>query len=247
MDFQLQVVEGVFLKRYKRFFADVRLGKETVVAHVPNTGSLKTALAPESPCLCTVNDDPKRKLKYTLQMVKPGSSWVGVNTSLSNQLVWEAWQNRLFSHWHGYDGCQKEIKINRESRLDLVLWKCTDEFPSEHRWTEKDFKRCRLHFVEVKNVTLLRDGQAQFPDAVTERGQKHLRELAKLIDKGHSAEIVFTIQRQDATNFGPADDIDPSYGELLRWAHSKGLVITPLVCDLSPKGVRPSGVLPLML
>src|SRR5690606_25760742 len=135
--------------------------------------------------------------------------------------------------WSHFDEVKPEYKISKETRRDFALFK-TD--------------LSKTHYIEVKNVTLADGVTAQFPDAVTERGQKHLRELMSLIDQGHSAEIVFTIQRNDCTVFSPADHIDPEYGRLLREAHAKGLVISPIVVDLHPEGVELSDRrLPVML
>jgi sugar fermentation stimulation protein A len=219
--------EGIFLKRYKRFFADIEWKGQVITAHVANTGSLKTCAEPNSPCLFTVNDDPKRKLKYSLEMIQaPSGSWVGINTSLPNQLVKQALAEKMLSHWREWDEVHPEFKINAETRLDFRLRKIN---PEKH------------HYIEVKNVTLMRDGQAQFPDSVTTRGQKHLLEMMALIEKGHSAELVFVIQREDCQTFSPADDIDPTYGKLLRQAVNAGLRVTALTASLSRDGVKLSG------
>lgn len=225
MEFKKPLQEGIFLKRYKRFFADIQWKGEVITAHVANTGSLKTCSEPNSPCLFTVHDDPKRKLKFSLEMIKASSgSWVGVNTSVPNSLVKKALTEKMLSHWENWDIVHPEYKINDETRLDFRLSKNESH-----------------HYIEVKNVTLAKSGQAQFPDAVTTRGQKHLRELMALMKDGHSAEIVFVVQREDCQEFSPADDIDPDYGQLLREAVKKGLKVTALATKLSPEGVRLSG------
>lgn len=226
MKFTHKLQEGVFLKRYKRFFADIEWGGQTIVAHVPNTGSLKSVNVPGQHCLFSEAADPERKLKYTLQMIKsPYGSWVGVNTSIPNVIVKEMLEHQVghnkelgtYSHWADFDEILPEYKINNETRLDFALKK-----KSSDKW----------HFIEVKNVTYEENGVAYFPDAVTERGQKHLRELMALMKKGHSAEIVFTVQRSDCGSFAPADEIDPEYGRLLREAYHQGLRITPVVVEL---------------
>lgn len=231
MKFQDKVLEGRFLKRYKRFFADVELNGQVVIAHVPNTGSLKGAVGADLPCLVTHNADPERKLKYTLQMVKNQKSWVGVNTALPNKLVYEAWQNGLITEWEKFDRAQLETKINHETRLDLALWDSKKN--STEKITPDLLKQAKFHFVEIKNVTMADGNRALFPDAVTERGQKHLLELIKLKEQGHSCEILFVVQRQDCQLFAPADDIDPEYGKLLRLAHKKGVVISAYPCELT--------------
>lgn len=221
MEFPEPLKEGRFLKRYKRFFADIELDGQVVVAHVPNTGSLKSCLEPGCPAWVSPSNNPARKLRYTLEFLKPGDAWIGVNTQRSNDLVWEVWQSQSFARWTDYDDGVREIKINAETRLDLRLSTLAD----------KEFH----HYVEVKNVTL-KDGEsarAKFPDAVTTRGQKHLQEMMKLIRAGHTAEIVFTIQRDDCTEFSPADDIDPEYGRLLRKAVDQGLTVSAWPCAIS--------------
>ena len=219
--------QGIFLKRYKRFFADIEWKGQVITAHVANTGSLKTCGEAGSPCLFTVSDDPKRKLKYSLQMMQaPSGSWVGINTSLPNQLVKEALESKLLPQWKDWDEVQPEFKINAETRLDFRLRKIKSE---------------KYHYIEVKNVTLMREGVAQFPDAVTTRGQKHLREMMSLIAQGHTAELVFVVQREDVQAFATADDIDPDYGKILREAVKAGIKVTILKTSLGPAGVKLTG------
>lgn len=240
MKFKTTAREGIFLKRYKRFFADVKLGQETVVAHVPNTGSLKSASESGALCLVTESDNPERKLKFTLEAIQmPSGAWVGVNTSWPNQLAREAFESRIFEHWLGFDELKPEVKLSPETRIDLVL---------------ANTKNQKKHFVEIKNVTMASGevakgaGTAHFPDAVTERGQKHLRELMKLVGEGHSAEIFFAVQRSDCKQFSPADSIDPEYGKLLREAHRAGVKITAALVDISRDGLHLNGeVLPIQL
>lgn len=234
MKFLESFEEGVFLKRYKRFFADIEAKGESFVSHVPNTGSLKGCLEKGALCRYSISTDPKRKLKATLQMIKTPQSWVGVNTGLPNALMWEAFESRSVPTWEEFEFGQKEVKINEKSRIDMVLWR-PFEGPSEgQKLTVKNLKDYRLHFVEIKNVTLADNNTALFPDCVTERGQKHLEELMQLTKKGHSAEIVFVIQRTDCTQFRPADELDPRYGQLLRKAAKAGVKISAYTCTLEP-------------
>ncbi|MCB9073303.1 MAG: DNA/RNA nuclease SfsA [Bdellovibrionaceae bacterium] len=231
MQFTRPIQKATFLKRYKRFFADIEINGKTEVAHVPNTGSMKGCTDPKSTCLVSFNDDPARKLKYTLELIKTPTSWVGVNTSYPNTLVYELWEKKKVPHWKKFDCAQKEVKISKETRLDMVMWSSED-----NHVTKKDRLvelNPPLHFIEIKNVTLASPPIASFPDAVTERGQKHIKELLQLIKQGHTCEIVFVVQRQDCNTFTPADDIDPEYGKLLRDAVKKGLRVTalPTVCD----------------
>ncbi|HPI41445.1 MAG TPA: DNA/RNA nuclease SfsA [Pseudobdellovibrionaceae bacterium] len=219
------LLQGIFLKRYKRFFADVLLDGQVVTAHVPNTGSLKTCLFPDTPCYLSPAKDPERKLKYTLEMTSsPQGTWIGVNTQWPNKFVFELWKNKILPHWLDYDLCKPEFKITPETRFDFQL-------------SQSQGGRCL--YVEVKNVTYLSadSGQAQFPDAVTERGQKHLKELMRLKKEGHDSEIVYIIQRSDAVSFGPCDEIDPEYGHLFREALECGVRVTPLLIEVSPQGL----------
>lgn len=224
MKYSKKLETGEFIKRYKRFFADIRWNGEVIVAHVPNTGSMKTAAEAGLPCLFSISDNPERKLKYTLEMVQAKSgAWVGVNTATPNTIVKEAiaaavTEKKSFKDWHSYDAFKPEYKITPETRFDFMLSRNGSE---------------KKHFIEVKNVTYASDGHAKFPDAVTERGQKHLRELMRLVDEGHTAEIVFTVQRADCERFTACDEIDPEYGKLLRQAQEKGVIITPLLVHLS--------------
>jgi len=234
MKFELPVLEGQFIKRYKRFFVDLELDGEVVTAHIANTGSMKSCMAEGAPCRVTVSDDPKRKLKHSVMMIKPQSAWVGVNTAIPNKIVWEAFENKTVPHWKSYACAKREIKINDQSRLDMVLWKDDSKFNPKKKIDPSVFSNGedKFHFVEVKNVTLCENKKALFPDAVTTRGQKHLEELMKLIDMGHTAELVFTVQRNDVESFSPAKDIDPRYAELLKQAHEHGVIISIYVCQL---------------
>lgn len=237
MKFTELLQEGVFVKRYKRFFADIRIGENIHVAHVPNTGSLKSCLFPDIPCRYTESSNPERKLKYTLYALKTETSWVGVNTAISNALVEEVFQEKMNPKWNKFDRAQREVKISKETRFDMVLWSSKDH-PSLEKVTEKDLKNTPLHFIEVKNVTLAEDGTAMFPDAVTERGQKHIRELMKLMKMGHTAELVFTVQREDCKTFSPADHIDEDYGTLLREAAEQGLTVSAWPCEFTEQEIK---------
>lgn len=247
MKFNQTLVEGTLLKRYKRFFADVEFidpttkKKRQLTIHVPNTGSLKSVLAKPAQsqkCWFTLNEDPARKLKGTLQAVQTlDGVWVGVNTSNPNKIVQEAAQQSIstgkafFKHWDKYKFYKSEHKISKETRLDGVFYKNEDDLQNP---------KSKLHYIEIKNTTLMTevDGvkHAQFPDAVTERGQKHLQELMDLIDKGHQAELIFTIQRSDAKYFSVAKDIDPEYARLFEKAVKKGLIISPIVVEIDQTG-----------
>jgi sugar fermentation stimulation protein A len=167
-------------------------------------------------------------------MIQTPTSWVGVNTQIPNKIVREAVEAKLLPHWKNYDYYQAEAKINEKSRLDFVL---SDREIYDFKTINLKTSKEKFHFVEVKNVSLVEDGIAMFPDAVTERGQKHLEELMKLIDMGHTAEILFTIQRTDATVFRAAHEIDPDYAKLLKKAKDHCVLITPLQCKLSSQEI----------
>ncbi|OFZ30561.1 MAG: hypothetical protein A2622_08295 [Bdellovibrionales bacterium RIFCSPHIGHO2_01_FULL_40_29] len=243
MQFKSKLTEGILLKRYKRFFADVEYidpisqKKIALTIHCPNTGSLKSVIEKDQthPCWFSLSDDPERKLKGTLEAVQANSgAWVGVNTSWPNKIVQLAAVKSIetkkphFKNWENYTFYKSEHKISKETRLDGVF--CLDE---SHLTNPSELK----HYIEIKNVSLARNGQAQFPDAVTERGQKHLMELMNLIDEGHKAELIFTIQRDDVSVFSIADDIDPEYKKLFDVAFKKGLIMTPVLMNISQEGI----------
>lgn len=231
----VQPVQGIFLKRYKRFFADFILNGETHTAHVANTGSLKGVLREGVKCLVLPAINPDRKLRWTLVALEgfANGEWIGVDTSVPNRMLSHVFENRLNPHWESYVDFQSEVKINSETRLDACL-------------ISPNGKR---RFLEIKNVTLatgdmrLKTAVAQFPDAVTVRGQKHIQELVSLIEQGHEAELIFAIQRVDCDKFSAADDIDPEYGRLLRWGQKQGLMISPWRLSPGLDGVRFIGVL----
>ncbi len=222
MRFKAPLQKAIMIKRYKRFFADVNLNDQIVTAHCPNTGSLKSCWEEGRAAYISESDNPERKLKYTLEITEsPTGVLVGVNTSWPNKLVKEAYENKIIQDWQKFETFQSEVKISKETRLDACL-------------TQASGKK---RFIEVKNVTLARDGVALFPDAETTRGQKHLIELMKLVDEGHEAEIVFTIQRADCKIFSAAADVDPKYAKLLIEAKKKGVIVRPLIVELTPQEI----------
>jgi sugar fermentation stimulation protein A len=205
------LIAGILIKRYKRFLADVQLietGK-TVTAHCPNSGSMKGAAEPGSQVFLSENNNPKRKLKYTWELVRTSGTMIGINTQVPNKLVKQAIENNLINELSGYDRIKAEIKTSEHTRLDLLLEKASGE-------------KC---YVEIKNCTLVEGGVAMFPDAVTTRGQKHLDELTDLVSLGHRSVIFYLIQRMDAISFRPADMIDKTYAEKLKRATRNGVEI----------------------
>lgn len=206
----MNLYEGTFLRRYKRFFADIKLDHgDEIVAHVPNTGSMKTCLGENWKALVSQSDDPKRKLKYTLEYIKSPDGLIGVNTSKTNSIVKEALQKNLIPELVGYKSLESEKSI-LDSRFDFFL--------SNH----ESAKDC---FLEVKNVTMAKNGMAFFPDAETTRGQKHLKELIRLKNQGYRSVMLFIIQREGISSFQVASDIDPVYAELLVEASLSGVEV----------------------
>lgn len=215
------LVPGKILKRYKRFLADIELESgEVITAHTANTGSMRSCWEPGWNVLVSYHDDPKRKLKYSLQMTNNGQSWIGVNTSIPNKLAVEAFENGVIKEFSDYDHVRPEVKVGK-SRIDLLL--------------SKGDKKC---FVEIKNVTLKdAENSCSFPDAVSTRGQKHLQELMDLMDENTSAAMLYIVQREDVKVFHPAEDIDPEYARLLKEAHKKGVQILVYQCRLTPQEI----------
>ncbi len=210
------LIAGRLIKRYKRFLADVELENGKIVtAHCPNSGTMKACSKPGQPVFISYHDNPKRKLKYTWEIIEMPTSLVGVNTMVPNRLVKTSIENRMVPELNNYDTIKPEITVSDKSRLDLLL--------TNKNSTEK----C---YVEIKNCTLVEDGIASFPDAVTKRGLKHLIELQELVAQGNRCVMFYLIQRMDAKKFKPADTIDPAYGKELRKAVENGVEV--LVYDV---------------
>lgn len=239
MKFEKKLHEGVLLSRYKRFFADVDLGGEKLTIHVPNTGSLKAVIEknPAQPqkCWFSLHGDATKKLKGTLEAVQTeDGAWVGVNTSNPNRVVIEAIQTAIetgipfVKEWAEYSFYKPEYKISKETRLDGVFL---------HKKTDLDNPKAEKHFIEIKNTTyrakIEKKYHAQFPDAVTERGQKHLTEMMHLMQQGHKCELIFAVQRNDVEYFSPCADLDPEYAKLLKKAFDMGLIISPLLVSIT--------------
>ena len=201
------MISGQLIRRYKRFLADVKLDNgEVVTAHCPNSGSMAACSEPGRRVYLSSHDNPKRKLKYTWEIIQMPDSWVGVNTLVPNRLVKNAIENGRVVEFLGYDTIRSEVKTAEGSRLDLMLKRGEDD-------------TC---FIEIKNCTLVENGVAMFPDAVTQRGRKHLSELGRLKSAGHRCVMFFLIQRMDAETFKPAAHIDWAYAEALREVHLNG-------------------------
>ncbi len=240
MELPTPCIEGHILKRYKRFLADVELeGGEIVTAHVANTGSMKTCWEPGQKVRLSHYPHSKRKLPYSLEMTHNGKSWIGVNTSRTNQLAKEAIQNGTVEELQGHKHLVPEVKIGT-SRLDFLLH--DGELPSR----PGTFKNpC---FVEVKNVTLLGEHNlGLFPDAVSIRGQKHLRQLIQLARENTRAVMLYIVNRQDVHAFAPAQHIDPDYAKLVVEANHAKVEILAYQCHLTQSKIFVQRPLPVKL
>ena len=222
MNFENKLISGVFIKRYKRFFVDIQIENKVITAHCPNTGSMKGLLKEGNKVWLSKSNNPDRKLKYTLQIIEDNSSKVGVNTHLTNKIVLDAFKNNLIKEFDKDITIKPEVKFGDNTRFDFLI-------------TKKKYKA----FVEVKNVTLVRKPKiAEFPDAITSRGAKHIEELIKASKKGYEVYIAFIIQREDCNQLAIASDIDPEYSELLSKAVKKKLNILCYDCKFSSKGIK---------
>ena len=216
------LLRGTLVRRYKRFLADVRLdGGETVTAHCPNSGKMTECAEPGRPIYLSRSDNPKRKLKFTWELIEMPDSLVGVNTQTPNRLVAESIRQGRIPELDGYDDIHREVAVGQNSRIDLMLQRAGGD-------------TC---LVEVKNCTLVKNGVAAFPDAVTARGRKHLGEMARQSKRGIRCVGVYLIQRMDAEVFTPADDIDPEYGKLLRKHQGREIEVLAYDVDLDLDGI----------
>ena len=222
MNFEDKLISAQFVKRYKRFFVDVKINGKIITAHCPNTGSMYGLLKKGNKVWLTKSNNPNRKLKYTLQIIEDKKKKVGVNTHLTNKIVLEALQNNLIKEFDKKIEIKPETKFGINTRFDFLI-------------TKNNLKS----FIEVKNVTLSRKkGIAEFPDAVTSRGLKHIKELIKANEKGYKIYILYLIQRDDCKSFKIAEDIDPEYSDTLLKAVKKNLNVLCFDCKFSPKGIR---------
>jgi sugar fermentation stimulation protein A len=226
------LIPGILVKRYKRFLTDVKLNDGKIVtAHCPNTGSMKACCESGRPVYLSFHDNPKRKLKYTWELIEMPTSLVGVNTLVPNRLVSESIKADVVPELSGYETVTREVKISARSRIDLAL-------------TAGDRKPC---YVEIKNCTLVENRVASFPDAVTSRGLKHITELQAMMDTGCRCVMFYFIQRMDAAVFNTADHIDPKYGEGLRSAVKSGLEILAYDVAIDLNGIKLNRKIPIKL
>jgi sugar fermentation stimulation protein A len=221
MEFTKTLIKGKLVKRYKRFFADVKLGKEIVIAHCPNTGSMKGLLDEGNDVYISKNDDPKRKLKYTLEIIKVKKNLVGVNTHFANKIAYHGLSNNLVKEISNTDNIKPETFFDKETRFDFLI--------------EKNKQKI---FVEVKNVTLLREEKiAEFPDAITSRGSKHLKTLIMATKKGYKSYLLFLVQIEGVENFKIAKDIDKEYYKNYLLAKKAGVIFLAYRCKINSKEI----------
>ena len=222
MKFTKALIKGKFLRRYKRFFSDIKVNKDIIIAHCPNTGSMMGLLNENNDAWVLKNEDPKRKLKYTLQILKTSKNTVGVNTHLANKLVKEGLQNNTLLEFKKLDKINTEIFYNKETRFDFLV--------------EKNKKKI---FIEVKNVTLIRDGKtSEFPDAITTRGSKHIKTLMDAHKKGYECYVLFLVQIKNCKYFKVANDIDNEYYKNYKLAKKSGVKFIAYNCKVGPKEIK---------
>ena len=218
MKFTNSLFKGKLIKRYKRFFTDIKLNNSIITAHCPNTGSMKGLLDEGNNVWVSKNDDPKRKLKFTLEMIEANNILIGVNTHRANKIVHHGLKNKLINEFKFINKIQSEFKYSNDTRFDFL---------------------CDNKLLEVKNVTLLRDSKiAEFPDAVTSRGTKHLKNLINSIKKGYKPFVLFLTQIQGINNFKIAKDIDEEYYKNYLIAKKAGVNFMAYRCKLSSKEIK---------
>ena len=222
MNFENKLISGLFIKRYKRFFVDVKVKNQIITAHCPNTGSMQGLLKTNNKVWISKSNNINRKLKYTLEIIEDKKTKIGVNTHSTNKIVYHALKNNLIEEFKEIEDIKPETKFGGNTRFDFLV-------------TGKNSKA----FIEVKNVTLSRKRKlAEFPDAVTSRGLKHINELVNASKKNYKIYLLYLIQRNDCDSFTVAEDIDPEYANALRAAVKNNLNVLCYDCKFSPKGIK---------
>ena len=221
MEFTKSLLKGKLIKRYKRFFLDVKLKKEIITAHCPNTGSMKGLLDAGNEVYLLKHDNPKRKLKYGVEIIRAKENLVGVNTHRANKIVHHGLENNLIKELNNNEKINSEVFFNKETRFDFLIE-----------------KKGQKSFLEVKNVTLFRNiDTAEFPDAVTARGTKHLLTLIDAIKKGYKSYLLFLVQIQNMEKFKIAKDVDAEYYKNYLIAKKAGVNFLAYRCDISSKKI----------
>ena len=224
MKIEPKLIHAKFIKRYKRFFADVKIKNKIITAHCPNSGSMLGLLKENNNAWISKSDNPNRKLKYTLEIINDKKSNVGVNTHRANRIVEEALENKKIKELKKFNSIKREAKFSKETRFDFYL-------------ESKNEKA----FLEVKNVTLCRQKNiSEFPDAVTTRGKKHLAHLQDAIKQGCESYLLFLIQREDSKSMRIASDIDPNYFDEIKKAKEKGVNIIAYSCKVKDNEITVS-------
>ena len=222
MKFNKKLLQGTLIKRYKRFFVDIKYQGKTITAHCPNSGSMLSLLNTGNSVLFSKSDNPERKLKYTLEIVIINKKLVGVNTHSTNKIILESLKKKKIKSLVKFFNIKNEVKFSDKTRFDFLISNKT--------------QKC---FLEVKNVTLVRkDGIAEFPDSITSRGTKHLKELIIAKKKGFQSYILYLIQREDCKSFKIAHDIDKEYKSAFNDAIKFGVKILCYDCKLSNKEIK---------
>mgnify|MGYP001240670447 CR=1 FL=1 len=217
MKFTSTLIKGKLIKRYKRFFVDIKVNNKILTAHCPNTGSMMGLLDQGNDVWISKSDDPKRKLKFTLEIIKVGKKMIGINTHRANKIVKHGLENKLINEFMLNKNIKPEYKYSDDTRFDFL---CDDKL------------------LEVKNVTLIRKNIAQFPDAKTERGTKHLNELCNAKKKGYQSYILYLIQRENCDSFKIAKDIDEKYKIAFTKALKSGVKILCYDCKLNNEEIK---------
>jgi sugar fermentation stimulation protein A len=222
MKFEKKLLKGILIKRYKRFFVDIKYKNKKITAHCPNSGSMLGLLNNKAATFFSEATNPKRKLKYTLQIIDFNKKLVGVNTHLTNKIVLEALREKKIKKLIKFNNIKTEVKFSDNTRFDFLI--------------SKGNEKC---FLEVKNVTLQRkDNIAEFPDAITARGKKHLNELINAKKRGYQSYMLYLIQRDDCKSFKIAQDIDPEYKKTFDQAVKNGVQILCYDCKLNNEEIK---------
>jgi len=222
MKFKERLLQGTLIKRYKRFFVDIKYKNKIITGHCPNTGSMMGLLNKGNKIWFSRSDNLSRKLKYTLEIIEVGKKMIGINTLLTNKIVFEALSQKKIKNFVKFNNIKPEVKFSDKTRFDFLI--------SDNK------EKC---FLEVKNVTLSRkDEIAEFPDAITSRGTKHLKELIIAKQRGFESYILYLIQREDCKSFRIAKDIDEDYKIAFDKALKKGVKIICYDCKISTEEIK---------
>ncbi len=222
MDFENKLIPGLFIKRYKRFFVDIKINNNIVTAHCPNTGSMYGLLKKDNKVWVSKSNNPNRKLKYTLEIIEDKKVKIGINTHSTNKIIYHALKNNLIKELKNYIEIKPETKFGINTRFDFLVFNKNDKA-----------------FIEAKNVTLSRKKKlAEFPDAITSRGLKHIKELVNASKKNYKIFIIYLVQRDDCSSFSIAKDIDADYAEAFTKAIKNKLNVLCYDCKFSAKGIK---------